>query len=91
MSGKRIPQYPGELMIIAPLYVHLVLSRSFLLSFTENRGVRATSPVLEKQSEIATNFHVNIRNGAWWTKKPGNWQAGRVISNLLGLIHGVIH
>ena len=64
MSGKRIPQYPGGLMIIAPLCVRLVLSRSFLLLFTEDREVRATSPVLEKQSKIAINFHANIRDGA---------------------------
>jgi hypothetical protein len=65
MSGKRNPQYPGELMIIAPLCVHLVLSRSFLLLFTGNRGVRATSPVLEKRPEIVTNFHANTRSGVW--------------------------
>ena len=81
MSGKRTPQYPGELMTIAPLYVHLVLSRSFLQLFTGSRGVRVTSPVLEKQSEIATNFHVNTRNGASWATKPGNWQADSATLN----------
>ena len=81
MSGKRTPQYPGEPMIIARLYVRLVLSGSFLLSFTGNRGVRVTSPVLEKQSEIATNFHANIRNGASWAAIPSNWQADRAILN----------
>jgi hypothetical protein len=86
MSGKRIPQYPGEMMIIAPLCVHLVLSRSFLLSFTGNRGVRATSPVLEKLSEIATNFHANTGNGAYRATIAGKWRADRAISDLLGSI-----
>ena len=90
MSGKRNPRYPGELMIIAPLCVHLVLSRSFLPSFTGNRGVRATSPVLEKLSKIATNFHANTRNGASWATKPDNWKADRAISNPSESIHEVI-
>jgi hypothetical protein len=77
MSGKRIPQCPGEPMILAPLYAHLVLLRLFLLLFIGDKRVKATSPVLGKQTGIATNMLASIRNGVSPAEDPAKWEADK--------------